>query len=332
MPALPVLPPAPPRSAERWSGAAVEPVSEALASSVTPPRVEGLYVHGVEARSPAERAGLRAGDVLLLVGGRYVDTPEALAAALNGAPLGSAVPAVARRRGDLVTVRLPVEESPGGRLIGIIRTPPAGLLHLASDGAVLWGYGPVGGAGDRGIVPIQLPTGPLPPIPPRPVASAIADRVIAADGEHVYLGWAGSELHVDVYELASGRVGRVPVRGAEGLANRCRLQGVTRVGGEVWLACLRPEGPALVRVELASGAARIEPLPPTYVAGLAFDGEAVLWLCCHSGGRVSLSRTDLRSGEARTFPLGERATSVAADRNAVYLLTPAGISYYKPWR
>jgi len=30
------------------------------------------------------------------------------------------------------------------------------------------------------------------------------------------------EIYLDYYEIRSGRVGRLPVRGAESLANRCR--------------------------------------------------------------------------------------------------------------
>jgi hypothetical protein len=214
----------------------------------------------------------------------------------------------------------------------VIRTPGPGLQHIATDGAVLYAFGTVPGGADLGIVPVQLPEGPLPPIAPRAVANPGTERVIAADGERVYLGWAASEIYIDYYELGSGRVGRVPVTGAEALANRCRAQGLARVGGELWLVCQRPEGPAVVRIDAATGSARIEPLPATYWRGLAFDGEAVWWLCCATGGQVALSRTDLATGVAKVFPLPERVVSVAADRRAVYLLGPDAIFQHKPWR
>ena len=331
---VPARPPVP--DTERWTGLVVEPVTEALAASMSLPRVEGLFVRRVEPGSPGERAGIRAGDVLLLAAGAYLSAPEVLPRALAGTPVGSSVEMAVRRGGDLVAMRLPVETSPGGRLMVVIQPPVRGLLNISVDwaaaGAVLYGYGPVPGGEDRGIVPLQLPGGPLPPIGPRAVANPGAQRVIAVDGERVYLGWAGSEIYLDYYEVASGRVGRVPVRGAESLANRCRPQGLARVGGELWMTCQRPEGPAVVRVDLASGDARIEPLPATYWTGLAFDGEAVWWLCCASGGQISLSRTDLTTGAAKLFPLAERPVSVAADRGAVYLLGPNAIYQHKPWR
>lgn len=348
-PAPPPVQPAPPTAAappapvpapspaaaerERWLGMTVEPVTEGLARQANLPRAEGLYVRGVERDGPAARAGVREGDVLLLAGEVYVGTPEMLASVLARAALGSSVEVALRRRGDLVSLRLPVEAAPGGRLIGVIRLPTPHLLHLAADNGALWAYGTVPGGTDRGIVPVPVPGRPLPPIGPRAVASAIAERVIAVDAERVYLGWAGSEVYVDVYEIASGGVSRLPVRGAESLANRCRAAGLARVGGELWMACRRPEGPAVARIDLASGQARVEPLPPTYVGGLAFDGRAVLWLCCRdASGRVALMRTDLGSGANQVFPLAEPVVSVAADSGTVYLLGPGGISQHAPWQ
>jgi membrane-associated protease RseP (regulator of RpoE activity) len=329
-PAVQAPPPVP--DTERWTGLVLERVTEALAASLNLPRVEGLYVRQVEPGSPAAQAGIRPEDVVLLAGGTYLDAPETLPRVLAGAPAGSAVELAVRRGGDLVPVRLTAATSPPGRLMVVIQPPVRGLSHIAADGAALYGYGPVPGREDPGIVPLQLPGGPLPTIAPRAVANPGAERVIAADGERVYLGWAGSEIYLDFYEIQSGRVGRVPVRGAESLANRCRPQGLTRVGAELWMACQRPEGPALVRVDLGSGSARVEPLPATYSTGLAFDGEAVWWLCCQAGGQIAVSRTELASGAAKVFPLRERAVSVAADRRAVYLLGPSGIFQHKPWR
>src|SRR5262249_59787486 len=125
-------------------------------------RVEGLSSGQVEAGSPGARAGIRPGDVLLLAGGAYLTSPEALPRVLAGAPLGSTVEVAIRRGGELVTVRLPVETSPPGRVMVVIRPPVPGLLNISADGASLYAYGPVPGGADRGIVPLQLPGGPLP--------------------------------------------------------------------------------------------------------------------------------------------------------------------------
>src|SRR5262249_6009890 len=112
-------PPAPP-DLERWTGVVAEPVTEALASANNLPRVEGIYARQVEPGSPGARAGIRPGDVLLLAGGAYLTSPEVLPRVLAGAPMGSAVEVALRRGGELVTVRLPVEASPPGRVMVVI--------------------------------------------------------------------------------------------------------------------------------------------------------------------------------------------------------------------
>jgi hypothetical protein len=318
---------------ERWLGMTLEPVSEGLARQANLARAEGLYVRAVERDGPAARAGVRGGDVLLLAGDAYLATPEVLAEVIARVPLGGMIEVALRRQGELVSVRLPVEAAPGGRLIGVIEPPTPLLLHLAAENGALWAYGTVPGGTDRGIIPVPVPGRAFPPIGPRRIASAVAERVIAVDADRVYLGWAGSELYIDVYEIGSGGVSRLPVRGAESLANRCRAAGLARVGGELWLACRRAEGPAVARIDLASGQARVEPLPATYFGGLAFDGRAVLWLCCRdASGRLALARTELGSGASRVFPLTEPVVSVAADARAVYLLGPRGIMQHAPWQ
>src|SRR5581483_8533740 len=115
-----VAPPAAP-DLERWTGLVVDPVTEALAASANLGRVEGLYVRHVEPGSPGARAGIRPGDVVLLVGRAYVATPDALAGAVAGFPLGSTVDVAVRRGGELLALKLPVEASPGGRLMVVIR-------------------------------------------------------------------------------------------------------------------------------------------------------------------------------------------------------------------
>lgn len=317
---------------ERWTGLGLQPVTEEIAGRLTLARVEGLHVIGVEPESPGFQAGVRAGDVLLLAGGTYMDRPETLSRVLAASRPGSVLELSLRRGGDLIVVRLLVTESPRGRLMAVIRPPGPGLLGVAADGATLWAFGVVPGGADRGIVPIQLPGGALPPVGPRPVASPIAERVIAADGERVYLAWVASEVHVDAYDLQTGRALRVPVQGAEQIVNRCQARGLARVGGELWLACRRTDGPVVARIDLASGQTRVESLPATYWGGLAFDGEAVLWLCCPSGGRVALSRTPVGSSAGQLFPLPEPVTSVAADGGAVYLLGANAVYVHKPWR
>jgi TolB-like protein len=292
---------------ERWLGLALEGT----------PR--GLRVLAVEHRSPAARAEVQAGDVLVRVGERAIPTVETLLRVLEAVRVGLSVPLELERGGRVITVPVLAEDLPA------VRVSPAyelrDVIDIASDGASLWGWGTTPAwRGDRGFLPVLLPGRPVPTYGGRPIGGPITDRVLAVDADRVYLGWAISELYVDAYEHGGGRISRLPVRGAERLANRCRARGLTRVDDELWMACHTPDGPMLARIRLDSGQTSLETLPATYWSGLAHDGEAMLWLCCPRAGRVSLARTDLASGITRTFPLPGVMQRVAADPQGTYLL------------
>jgi S1-C subfamily serine protease len=59
----------------------------------------GAYVGGVRPGSPAEAAGLRAGDVIVAANGTAVGNAAALEAALRNAPPGQAIPLSYQRNG-----------------------------------------------------------------------------------------------------------------------------------------------------------------------------------------------------------------------------------------
>jgi hypothetical protein len=256
---------------------------------------------------------------VIRIGNRPTSSADILLRALEEVRVGLTVPLVLERGGQALTVPLLAEDIPTARV-----TPAFTLqevVDIASDGGGLWAYGSTPDwRGDLGFMPMLVPSRPVPARGARRIGGPATERVLAADADSIYLGWAASELYLDVYEHGFGRVSRLQVRGAERLANRCRPRGLTRVEDELWMACQTPEGPMLARVLLASGQASVEPLPATYWSGLAYDGEGVLWLCCQRGGHVSLARTDLASGITRTFPLPGVMQRVAADPQGTYLL------------
>ncbi|MGG5888470.1 Do family serine endopeptidase [Falsiroseomonas sp. HC035] len=65
-----------------WLGVSMQPVDADLAAALRLPNQRGALVAGVEPGSPAARAGLRAGDVVVGVAGREVATPRDLAVAV----------------------------------------------------------------------------------------------------------------------------------------------------------------------------------------------------------------------------------------------------------
>jgi serine protease Do len=70
-------------------GVAVVPPRAArrLRDAVGLPAREGVLVRGVQEGSPAARAGLERGDLIVSMGGRAIDSVESLFAALEEAPL-----------------------------------------------------------------------------------------------------------------------------------------------------------------------------------------------------------------------------------------------------
>ena len=98
-------------------GVALAPpkVARKLRHAVGLPERDGLLVHAVEENGPADRAGIRRGDLIVSVGGQPVTTVEELAAA-SPPP---ARPAIA----DLVVVR-GVDELPIA--VNFEQTAPSG--------------------------------------------------------------------------------------------------------------------------------------------------------------------------------------------------------------
>ncbi|MGX9966727.1 Do family serine endopeptidase [Roseomonas sp. F4] len=65
-----------------WLGVAMQPINEEMAQALRLPNPRGALVANVEPNSPAARAGLRPGDVVIGLEGRDVATPRDLALAV----------------------------------------------------------------------------------------------------------------------------------------------------------------------------------------------------------------------------------------------------------
>jgi serine protease DegQ len=90
-------------------GIAMQLVTPDLAESLRLTEVRGALVAGIESGSPAERAGLKPGDVIVAIDGHEVDTPADLRARVGLAPPGERVDLDVVRDGRPVSLRARVE-------------------------------------------------------------------------------------------------------------------------------------------------------------------------------------------------------------------------------
>ncbi len=99
--------------AERpWFGAAYKPIDTAIADALDLVRPQGLLIERIHPRGAAAAAGLRAGDIVTAVDGVEVFDAPGLNLRLQLKPLGSTVPLAVLRRGEALTVDLPLQLPP----------------------------------------------------------------------------------------------------------------------------------------------------------------------------------------------------------------------------
>ncbi|MFC7498715.1 Do family serine endopeptidase [Enterovirga sp. GCM10030262] len=95
-----------------YIGVSLQPLDEGIADSLGLPRNRGELIRGVQPGSPAARAGIEQGDVVITVNGRPVTPDETLSYLVSSQPVGSRVPVELIRDGQRRTVTLMVAERP----------------------------------------------------------------------------------------------------------------------------------------------------------------------------------------------------------------------------
>jgi serine protease Do len=88
------------------------PVTESLRAKLNLTASEGLLVMHVEPDSPAAKAGVLLGDVLLELGGKPVSDTDAVQDQLRASKPGGEIKAVFIRGGAVVNVKLKLEARP----------------------------------------------------------------------------------------------------------------------------------------------------------------------------------------------------------------------------
>jgi serine protease Do len=114
-------------------GVQIAPVTKDVAESIGLGKAQGVLVRGVEEGSPAEKAGVEAGDIIVRFDGKVIEKPADLPRAVGNTRPGNRVTLTVFRRGaqrDLsVTVAELEPEKPSG-VVAEKKSPPATVAHL----------------------------------------------------------------------------------------------------------------------------------------------------------------------------------------------------------
>jgi serine protease Do len=95
-----------------WLGVEVQPVTSAIADSLGMKKAEGALVDQPQAGSPAEKAGIKAGDVVLTVNGQPVKDARSLAEKVSAASPGNKVQLTVLRDGQNKTIDVMLAQMP----------------------------------------------------------------------------------------------------------------------------------------------------------------------------------------------------------------------------
>ena len=99
-----------------WLGVSLQPLSPDLAASFGVKEAKGALVADVSADSPAARAGLKSGDVIVEFNGKKIEDPSALARAVAVAKPGESSKLTVWRDRQQTTVEVKLGEQPGERV------------------------------------------------------------------------------------------------------------------------------------------------------------------------------------------------------------------------
>jgi serine protease Do len=153
-----------------WIGVQIQPVTADIADSLGIKKAEGALVAEPQAGSPAAKAGIKSGDVILSVNGEAVKDARSLARTISAMAPGTSVKLGILRAGKEDTVTLTLGELPKERQAradigeprrgGSADVPKLGLTLApaskvsgsdSSEGVVVTDVDPSGPAADRGF-------------------------------------------------------------------------------------------------------------------------------------------------------------------------------------
>ncbi|WP_206035615.1 Do family serine endopeptidase [Roseomonas sp. HF4] len=138
-----------------WLGVSLQRMDADLAAALRVAEAKGALVSGVEPGSPAERAGLRAGDVITAIDGRAVEGPRDLAMGVAAVAPGGTARLALLREGATMEQAVALGSHPSNRAAaGKPERPSLGISlapNPAGGGVVVSGVAPGSPAAERGL-------------------------------------------------------------------------------------------------------------------------------------------------------------------------------------
>ena len=95
-----------------WIGVELAPLTPALAESFKLGSLEGAIIKGVLRDGPADRAGVKPGDVLLQIDGKQIVDPQGVLNAVTTFAPGTAARMKLKRKGEDVEVPVTIGRRP----------------------------------------------------------------------------------------------------------------------------------------------------------------------------------------------------------------------------
>ena len=138
-----------------WVGVQIQPVTKDIADSLSLKKVQGALVAEPQQNSPAEKAGIKSGDVITAVNGKPVKDARDLAKKIGAMAPGTKVDLSIVRNGSERTVSLTLGTLPKNveaKSNVPTKKKDSGSVDLAKLGLTLAPAGRVAGAGDEGVV------------------------------------------------------------------------------------------------------------------------------------------------------------------------------------
>ena len=141
-----------------WIGVQIQPVTADIADSLGMKAAKGALVAEQQEGSPAAKAGIKSGDVIVSLNGEAVPDARTLARRISSMPPGTAVKIGVYRNGREEILSMVLGELPKERQASLDTNKPGTQQNadLARLGLSLAPAADVGGAGEKGVVVTQV--------------------------------------------------------------------------------------------------------------------------------------------------------------------------------